>query len=156
MLDNILQRIRNSRNQGADSADSSNEAINRAVVDCFNRGVISLEELKKVIQSKTPDKLVSPEYVADFIRNKVGAWELRPNCFILFREADKLDHMRRALASFFSHRESATKVELLDELRKTMNFSSVSDHDLRRIIREFASLKRGMWVFHQGIVVKDE
>jgi len=65
------------------------------------------------------------------------------------------ERLRAIVISLFRDRDAITKFDILQEFSKTEKRAcDLSDHDIRRVIKEFALNERGYWVFNGQMIAE--
>lgn len=148
-FDRLLQELRNEK-EGKPSASmtTSDVGIVAARDVLKSNGVTDVEELRKAIQARTPEKLIPLDSVPALL-SSAGAVQVRPDWWVLESLGNlQLDTYRGALIQIYRTRDSVTKVEILAEFdRLTGRPCDLTDHELRKTLKEFARLDRGRWNF---------
>lgn len=148
-FDRLLQELRNEKEgKTVASASASDVGVVAARELLKTRGVTEVEELRKAIQARTPEKLISLESVPALL-SSAGAVQVRSEWWALESFGNvQLDIYRGALIQIYRHRDSVTKIEILAEFeRLTGRPCDLTDHELRKTLKEFARLDRGRWSF---------
>lgn len=148
VMEGMLLELRNERSGRAGTSISQSDDVTvRTVSDLISKAVCNLEEIKKTVQARNPDKLVSDDLVRSIVVDTLHAIEIRPNLFILNKFDNPLYNYRNVLVQIYQQRNSATKAEILQEMSRISGQCILTDYELRKLIKEFASLEKGHWVF---------
>ena len=146
-MDSLLRDIRNDRNKSNGNQEEALETDSRAVLDRLQRGCANIDELRKVVQATRPEKLVT----VDSLRKVLichGINEFRRDVFALTRSGSStLDALRNIVMNIFSQRESISRNELDIYLEGLQPRETLSEHNIRKVLKEFSVLRHGQWCF---------
>jgi RPC5 protein len=146
-LDELMRGVRNRIKSDAGIVADMDSKLHQVLYEFLKQGVKSFEEIRKIIQAQSNLEIVEGNYVQHLI-NQVGAKQIRAGWFCLIAQGSSYDEHRQVIYDLFRARDYITKQDALDcfsnELQKPL---SITDHELRRLLKEFAILKKSQWCF---------
>ena len=109
-------------------------------------GAVSTDEIRQAIQAQTRDHFVSESCALEILR-LVEAVPVRDRWAANCRGKD--DVLRYELISMYKDRDALTKPEIVSAFNRVLGRAcDLTDHDLRKLIKEFARNEKGYWVFN--------
>jgi hypothetical protein len=109
-------------------------------------GASTTDEIRQAIQAQTRDHFVSDSSALEILR-LVEAVPVRDRWAANSRGKD--DVLRFELISLYKDRDALTKPEIVAAFNKVLGrVCDLTDHDLRKLIKEFARNEKGYWVFN--------
>ncbi|KAF4697895.1 RAB, member RAS oncoprotein -like 5, variant 2, partial [Perkinsus olseni] len=79
---------------------------------------------------------------------QAGGMKIRDKWILTSTGHKEIDTYRSVLLAIYRMKDSATKKEITDEFERVSGKKcTLTDHAIRRLIKEFADLKSGRWVF---------
>lgn len=132
-----------SRSFTAEETQAMMEIARAKLVD---QGALSTDEVRQTLQAQTRDHYVSESCALEILR-LVEAIPVRDRWAIASRGSE--DVLRLQLIAMYKDRDALTKPEILAAFNKVLGRAcDLTDHDLRKLIKEFARNERGYWVFN--------
>jgi hypothetical protein len=110
-------------------------------------GSLTSEEVRHALQAKTRDHFVSEATALEVLR-LIEAVPVRDRWAAQSRGNDEF---RRILMTLFRDRDALTKAEIVAAFGAEFN---LTDHDLRKLIKEFARNEKGYWVFNGAMIAE--
>ena len=144
------------------SADEMHAMTDLARARLADAGALTTDELRQTLQAQTRDHFVSEAATLEVLRH-LQAVPLRERWALQTKGAE-VDPLRHALIAMYRERDALTKPEILASFNAALGRQcELTDHDLRRLIKEFAHNAKGYWVFNGEAIaerrvkcVKDE
>lgn len=116
-------------------------------------GSLTTEEVKQALQAKTRDHFVSEAAALEVLR-VVHAIPIRERWAVPSRGmSPAIDELRLLLISMFKERDAFTKAEIVSRF-PAGGECDLTDHDLRKLIKEFAHNDKGYWVFRGEMIAE--
>ena len=117
----------------------------------IDSGAQTTEEIRQFLQAKTRDHFISEPTALEVLR-LVEAIPIRERWAVQSRGGE-IDEMRLILIGLYRERDALTKGEILSAFNAQLGRAcELSDHDLRKMIKEFASNDKGYWVFNGAFI----
>ncbi|KAF4687621.1 hypothetical protein FOZ60_003639 [Perkinsus olseni] len=132
--------------QSADTLKLTNNAVNR-VKERIGKAVASVTEIRKLLQTLYPQDIVTDANAVEAMK-QAGGMKIRDKWILTSTGHKEIDTYRSVLLAIYRMKDSATKKEITDEFERVSGKKcTLTDHAIRRLIKEFADLKSGRWVF---------
>ena len=110
-------------------------------------GASTTDEVRQALQTSTRDHFISEATALEILR-LIEAVPVRDRWVVASRGTE-VDTLRLALIALYRDRDALTKAEILAAFADSLGRPcELSDHDLRKLIKEFASNDKGYWVFN--------
>ncbi|KAF4651076.1 hypothetical protein FOZ61_010802, partial [Perkinsus olseni] len=130
----------------ADTLKLTNNAVNR-VKERIGKAVASVTEIRKLLQTLYPQDIVTDANAVEAMK-QAGGMKIRDKWILTSTGHKEIDTYRSVLLAIYRMKDSATKKEITDEFERVSGKKcTLTDHAIRRLIKEFADLKSGRWVF---------
>jgi hypothetical protein len=110
----------------------------------ISEGTFTSDEIRQFLQSLSRDHFITESTTLELLR-QVNAVPIRDRWAsgVPDPRNPDLDNLRRILMTLYRDRDALSKSEIL----AAFTSCQLSDHDLRKLIKEFAQNEKGMWVF---------
>ncbi|KAF4714275.1 hypothetical protein FOZ63_003222, partial [Perkinsus olseni] len=129
-----------------DTLKLTNNAVNR-VKERIGKAVASVTEIRKLLQTLYPQDIVTDANAVEAMK-QAGGMKIRDKWILTSTGHKEIDTYRSVLLAIYRMKDSATKKEITDEFERVSGKKcTLTDHAIRRLIKEFADLKSGRWVF---------
>lgn len=115
----------------------------------MEEGSLTTEEVKQSLQAKTRDHFVSEATALEILR-EIEAVPVRERWAAPSRGSPHIDSLRRILMGLYRDRDALTKAEIVSAFGEC----DLTDHDLRKLIKEFAVNEKGYWVFNGAAIAE--
>ncbi|KAF4657712.1 hypothetical protein FOL47_008322 [Perkinsus chesapeaki] len=130
----------------ANTLKLTSNAIDK-VKERIGKAVANVTEIRKLLQTLYPQDIVTDANALDAIK-QAGGMKLRDKWILTSTGHKEIDTYRSVLMAIYRIKDSATKKEITDEFERVSGKKcTLTDHAVRRLIKEFADLKSGRWVF---------
>ena len=126
-----------------------------AKIKLMDSGALTTDEIRQALQASTRDHFVSEAAALEILR-VLQAIPVRERWALPSRGGSgDIDTLRLALIGMYRDRDALTKSEILHAFNEALGTTcDLSDHDLRKLIKEFASNDRGYWVFNGKMIAE--
>jgi hypothetical protein len=174
----MINRLKAKKAQGKLSSTSSPEANSSSSIShdelqamseitkmkLIDSGSLTTDEIRQALQASTRDHFISEATALEVLRI-IEAIPVRERWAIPSRGSgagEVIDTLRLVLIGLYKDRDALTKAEILHAFNNALGRAcDLSDHDLRKLIKEFASNDKGYWVFNGAMIaerrkIKDE
>lgn len=156
VANSIIQRLKAKKERAGSAAGQSSSKsftaeetqamMEIAKSKLIDSGALTTDEIRQAIQAQTRDHFVSEACALEVLR-LLEAIPIRERWAAASR--GKEDVLRFELIAMFKHRDALTKPEIVTAFNRVLGQQcELTDHDLRKLIKEFARNERGYWVFN--------
>ncbi len=171
IANSLIQRLKAKKERGVSSASpqkgkSFSAEETQAMMEVArgklaDQGALCTDEVRQILQASTRDHFVSESCALEILR-LVEAIPVRDRWALASKGSE--DVLRLTLISMYKDRDALTKPEIVTAFNKALGRQcDLTDHDLRKLIKEFAKNEKGYWVFNGEMIaerriksVKDE
>ena len=123
----------------------------------IDSGSLTTDEIRQALQASTRDHFISEATALEVLRI-LQAIPVRERWAIPSRGSsagEDIDTLRLVLIGMYKDRDALTKAEIVHAFNAALGRScDLSDHDLRKLIKEFASNDKGYWVFNGAMIAE--
>jgi hypothetical protein len=166
-VQSMIARLKAKKAQAArpvDSAESTASTFTKDEIEAMSEtaksklmdsGALTTDEIRQALQASTRDHFVSEAAALEILR-VLQAIPVRERWALPSRGGSgDIDTLRLALIGMYRDRDALTKSEILHAFNEALGTTcDLSDHDLRKLIKEFASNDRGYWVFNGTMIAE--